>query len=104
MQERELDLFLIDYLKNNQWFQTKENIFRCFYYDVVVPLVCKSCGKEMSVDVAKKGKKYCSFKCGISESAQEKRKQTCLEKYGCATPLLNVDCKEIEKKQEEVLF
>ena len=97
-QEKELDLFLNDYLKYNSWFETKENLFRCFYYDVFVPLVCKSCGKEMSVDEAKKGKKYCSFKCGISNEAQEKRKQTCLEKYGYSTPLLNQDCKEKSKK------
>jgi len=90
----ELDNFLKDYLSIHSWFKTKENVLRCFARGIYNSVFCENCGKELPVDFAKNGRRYCCKKCGCSDVAQKKRVETCLYKYGCETPLLNSSVKK----------
>lgn len=53
---------------------------------------CQNCGKLLTYDQTKDGKRYCSIKCkGSDLKLKEKTKQTCLKKYCAKAPTCNQD-------------
>ena len=92
----EIELALEEFVQMVPWFETIKNAFIAIGHDIEDVVKCRTCGQPLKVENAIYGKHfYCCKKCADnSEQASEKRKQTCLKKYGSTTPLLNEECKK----------
>ena len=92
----EIELALEEFVQMVPWFETIKNAFIAIGHDIEDVVKCRTCGLPLKVENAIYGKHfYCCKKCADnSEQASEKRKQTCLKKYGSTTPLLNEECKK----------
>lgn len=79
--------------------KTKHCSKECLKQDKKRIVYCKVCGKELTdIQVSNKGK-YCSIECySRDEEVKQKRKQTCLQKYGTTSSLLNESVIEKTKK------
>jgi len=58
--------------------------------------MCSECGKETKfIDLGKGYHKFCSYKCSSnSKEVKEKKKETCIEKYGVENPSQSEEIKE----------
>lgn len=78
----------------------KHGITNKEYYDTYLKKegegICKSCGKPTKfLGITKGYSKYCSTKCSnSSDEVKNKRKISCIDKYGTTTPLLNSKVQE----------
>lgn len=70
------------------------------YFNPNCRCTCKVCGGSVKyINMIQGYKKYCSIACSRKDpESNEKRKQTCLEKYGCENP---AQSKEIQARMEE---
>ena len=75
-----------------------EKIYR-WRYNIKQDPLCPVCGKKLKFYGFNTGyQQYCSYKCANNNEVIEKRKQTCLEKYGVENPN---QCKEIKEKSKQ---
>lgn len=93
-------------LKENPWFKNIKLLFRGIANNIFDACHCEGCGAELSVERVF-GKKeiyhYCSAKCAYgSKSSKQKRRITCLERYGvdCVSKSNEV-CDKIKKTNLE---
>lgn len=93
------------YIKNyilNRYNDSKsivETLYR-IQHKIEIRPICKGCGKEINFDRhLKRFKSFCSNKCASNdEEEREKRRKTCLEKYGVENPFSSDYIKEKIKK------
>ena len=92
----DLRLSLEEFVKEIPWFETIRNAFTAIGHGINNVVKCKACGQPLKVKDAICGRHwYCSKKCCDNDTAKlEKQRQTCLEKYGSTTPLLNEECRK----------
>jgi hypothetical protein len=85
-------------LEQYPWFETIENVITGAVYGVEEPPKCLYCGKELTnhYGVIHGRIKSCCIQHGAF-IGEEKKKKTCLERFGTTTPLTN---SEIKKKTE----
>ena len=78
------------------WFETIRNVYIAWNHNIHGIVKCKYCGQPLKVKEAIYGRHfYCSKKCADSDPNKiQLQKQTCIEKYGTETPLLNEECKK----------
>lgn len=78
--------FFIDQLYNDITWKEK---FYLYYNNIIIPKC--HCGNNLKFISIKNGyRKYCSKKCLSNDPViKEKRKITCIEKYGCDNPMKN---------------
>lgn len=62
-------------------------------YNIDIRPVCKICGGKVKYIGKNIFRNFCSYKC-LGNGTNNRRKQTCLEKYGVSTPLKNKEVKE----------
>lgn len=66
-------------------------------YNIDIRPVCKICGGKVKYIGKNIFRNFCSYKC-LGNGTNNRRKQTCLEKYGASTPLKNKEVKEKIKR------
>lgn len=78
------------------WFENIRNVYIAACHGIFNVVRCHNCRKNLKVENAIYGKNvYCCQSCAVNDpERKERQKNTCLDKYGTTTPLLNVDCKK----------
>ena len=91
--------FLEHQVKEHPWFQSAYNALSFASKGIYEPVKCMACGKELRIDNAREGKKYCSGKCAMNAvETKEKTKITMRERYGCDAPMQIQSAKDLQRK------
>ena len=101
-QNKDIDQYVEYILRQEPWFQTKFLVFTLFAKGIYKATGCKICGKLLDPRKVRRNEKYCSCMCASNdkqvnqqrkktiklrygekrELSTQKRRKTCLEKYG----------------------